>query len=119
MSITHNKNLNALLNLLINCISTRYAPQILLINVEFPFLFFNFLIIDFCNSSVNSLFEIFSYLISDLFASVAVPPEVFLSKMYGPLKQVHVHIHHILDIWKYQMLYHAIFYQKIIFCLNL
>ena len=69
MSITHNKNLNPILNLLINCISARTAPQILSIKVECTFLFFNFLIIGLCNSSANSLLEIFSYL--------TVLPEVF------------------------------------------
>ena len=34
MSITHNKNMNPLLNLLINCIPARYAPQILSIKDE-------------------------------------------------------------------------------------
>ena len=39
MSVTHNKNLNRLLNLLINCISARSAPQILSIKGECAFLF--------------------------------------------------------------------------------
>ena len=39
MSITHNKNLNPLLNLLINCISAKSAPQILSLNVEYTFFF--------------------------------------------------------------------------------
>ena len=80
MSITHNNNLNPLLNLLINCISARSAPQILCIKGECTFLFLNFLIIGLCNSSANTLFEIFSFLIplpANLFARVA---EVFLSK---------------------------------------
>ena len=45
ISITHNKNLNHLLNLLNNCISAKSAPQILSLNQEHTFLFFNFLII--------------------------------------------------------------------------
>ena len=49
--ITHNKNLNNFLNLLINCISVRSAPQILSIKVERTFLFLNFLIVGLCNSS--------------------------------------------------------------------
>ena len=72
MSITHNKNLNPLLNLLINCISTRSAPQILPIKGECTFLLLNFLIIGLCNYFANSLLDIFSFL--------TVPPEVFLSK---------------------------------------
>ena len=58
MSITHNKNLNALLNLFINCISARSASQILSIKIEGTFLFLNFLIIGLCNYSANSLLEI-------------------------------------------------------------
>ena len=45
MSITHNKNRNPLLNLLINWISARSAPQILSIKDEYTFLFSKFLII--------------------------------------------------------------------------
>ena len=37
ISITHNKNVNPLLNLLINCISAKSAPQILSLNVEYTF----------------------------------------------------------------------------------
>ena len=46
MSITHNKNLNLLLNLLINCISAKSAPQILSLNAEYSG-FFNLLIMGF------------------------------------------------------------------------
>ena len=70
MSITHNKNLNSLLNLLINCISANSAPQMLSMKGECTFLLINFLLFALCNSSANSLLEIF------LFASV-VAPEVF------------------------------------------
>ena len=45
----------AFLNLLINCISS----QILSIKGDCTFLFLNFLIIGLCNSSANSLLEIF------------------------------------------------------------
>ena len=62
MSITHNKNLNPLLNLLINCKSARSAPQILSIKDERTFLLLNFLTIDLCNSSANSFLEIFSFI---------------------------------------------------------
>ena len=42
MSITHNKNLNPLLNLLIICISSRFLPRILFIKGEFTFRFSSF-----------------------------------------------------------------------------
>ena len=45
ISITHNKNLNPLLNLLNNYISAKSTPQILSLNDEYTFLFLNFLII--------------------------------------------------------------------------
>ena len=89
MSVTHNKNLNPLLNLLINCISARSVHQILSIKGDCTFLLLHFLIIGLCNSSANSLFEIFSFLIP--------LPEAFYQKSYRPLKQVCVDIHHILD----------------------
>ena len=72
MSIKHNENLYHLLNLFINCISGKNAPQILSIKSECTFLFSNFPIIGLCNSSPNTLLEIVSFLI--------VPPETFLKK---------------------------------------
>ena len=89
MSITHNKNLNTLLSLLINCISARSGPQILSKKGGCTFLFLYFLIIGLCNSSANSLFKIFSFLIP--------LPEVFLSKNYKTLKQNLFDIHHVSD----------------------
>ena len=71
MSITHNKKRIPLMDLLINCISERSAPQIFSIKGECTFLFLNFIITGLCYSSANSLFEIFLLLI--------LPPEVFLS----------------------------------------
>ena len=65
--MTLNKKRNPLLNLLINCISARSAPQILSIKDECNFLFLNFLIIGLCSSSANSLFDIFSCLTAKLF----------------------------------------------------
>ena len=62
ISIAHNKNLNPLLNLLINYIFARSTPQILSINSECVFLFLIFPIIDLCNSSANSLLEIIWFL---------------------------------------------------------
>ena len=70
--------LNPLLNLFINCISARSAPQILSIKGEYTFLFLNCLIISLCNSSANSLLNIISFL--------TVPPEVFYQKNYKPFK---------------------------------
>ena len=69
-----------------NCISARSAPQILSIKVDCTFIFLDFLIIGLCNSSANSLFDIFLFLIADLFCvarvakvsggpSAAAPPE--------------------------------------------
>ena len=78
ISITHNKKWISLLHLLINCISARSAPQILSIKGESVFIFWNFLIIGLCNSSPNSLFETFSFLIPLL--------GDFLSKICKPLK---------------------------------
>ena len=72
MSITLYKNQNPLLNLLIDCISARSAPQILSIKDDCTFLFLNFLVIGLCNSSANSLLEISFFLIP--------LPEDFLSK---------------------------------------
>ena len=60
------------MNLLINCISGRLAPHILSIKNECTFVFLKFLMIGLCNSPVNSLLEIFSFLTG--------PPEVFLTK---------------------------------------
>ena len=68
----YNKNLNPLLNLLINCIFAKSSPQILSVKGDCVFLLLDFLIIGLCNSSANSLLKIFSFL--------TVPPEVFLSK---------------------------------------
>ena len=90
MSITHNKNINPLLNLLISCVSTRSAPQILSIKGDCTFLFLNFLIIGLCNSSADSLFEIFSFLI-------ALPEFLFYQKIYKSLNQDPFDINHISD----------------------
>ena len=57
--MTQNKNLKPLLNLPINCISTRSGPQTLSTKGECTFL--NFLIIALC----NYLLEIFSFLVAD------------------------------------------------------
>ena len=64
MSVTHKKNRNPLLNLLISCISSRSAPQILSIKDDCTFLFSNVLIIGLCNSSANSSFCIIYFLIA-------------------------------------------------------
>ena len=81
MSITHNKTLNPLLNLLIDCISAKYelfiisifyAPQSLSVEGECTFLLLNFLVIGLCNYFTNFSLEIFSFLV--------LLPEIFLSK---------------------------------------
>ena len=59
--VTHMTTINPLLNLLINCISSRSAPQILSIKDGCTFLSWKFIIIGLCNSSSNSLFEIFLF----------------------------------------------------------
>ena len=51
-----------LLDLLVHCISARSAPQILPIKSEYTFIFVHSLINPLCNSSSNSLSEIFSFL---------------------------------------------------------
>ena len=94
ISIAHNKKWIPLLDFLINCISSRLAPQILSIKDDYTFIFFNFLIIGLYTSSANSLFEIFWFLIplpANVFARAA---EVFfVKKMYKSFKQVRVDIH--------------------------
>ena len=60
--MTQNKNLKPLLNLPINCISTRSGPQTLSTKGECTFL--NFLIIALCNSSASFLLEILSFLVA-------------------------------------------------------
>ena len=80
ISITRNKKRISLLNLLINYISARSAPQILSMKNECSFFISNFLVIGLCNSSANSLLDIIQFFIAppaNLFARVA---ELFLSK---------------------------------------
>ena len=80
MSITHNKNLNPLLNLLINCISARSAPQISSIKGDCTFHLLNFLIISLCNSSANYCVAKCEGRWSDIFSFLIPLPEAFLSK---------------------------------------
>ena len=56
MNVTHNKDLNTLLNLLINCLSAKSAAQILSLNAEYTFLILNFLIMGLRSSSANCSF---------------------------------------------------------------
>ena len=72
MLITRNKKRLPLLNLLINCISARSAPQILSIKGDCAFNNCAFLIIGLCNSCANCWSANFSFLIP--------LPEEFLSK---------------------------------------
>ena len=78
--MTHKKNRNTLLYLLINYISSRSASQILSLKDEYIFGFSNFLITGLCKSSANYWFVIFLLLIADLSTSVTALPEYFLSK---------------------------------------
>ena len=87
MFIRHNKNLNPLLNLLINSISSRSWSKILSMKNDCTFLLLNFLIIGLCNASVISLLDIISFLTG--------PQEIFFQKIYKPLKQDSIDIHHI------------------------
>ena len=74
-----NKNRNLLLYLLINCISSTSATQIIFLTVDYTLHFSNFLITGLCNYSANCSFKIVSFLIAppkvlelpDLFARVA------------------------------------------------
>ena len=79
IATANNKKPIPLLNFSISCISARSGPQIFSIKGEFIYLFSSFLITGSCNSSANSLFEIFSFL--------APFPEGFLSKNYKLSKQ--------------------------------
>ena len=72
ISLTLNKKQIPLLNLLINCISSRSTPQILSTKGDCTFLLSKFQIIYLCDSSANCLSDIFSFLTR--------LPEVFLSK---------------------------------------
>ena len=79
MSITHNKKRILLLNVHINDMSVRSAPQILSTKDEYTFIFLYYLITGLYNSSANSLSGIISFLIA--------PPEVYLPKNYKPLSK--------------------------------
>ena len=61
MSITDNKKRIPLLHLHIKCISARFALQILSMKNECTFLLLDFLMIVVCNSSSNSLLEMFYF----------------------------------------------------------
>ena len=46
---------------------------------------------------------------------VEATPEDFLSKIFKPLTQFQFEVHHIIDFYQSQMLYHVIYYQKLFF----
>ena len=71
-SVIHNRKLNPLLNLLINCISSSTAPQILSLEDEYTFCFSNFLIIGFCNFSAKCWFDLIWFSIADLSYSLSI-----------------------------------------------
>ena len=78
------------INLLINCILTRSAPQVSSIKCDCTFLFSNFLITGLCNFSTNCSCDILSFLIP--------LPEVFLSKHLQTTEVRSLfNIHRILD----------------------
>ena len=92
ISITHNKRRISLLNLPIDYISVRSAPQVLLLNNEYTFIFSIFLMIDLGNSSANCSFCLVS------FCLIAPPADFFFyQNVYKPKKQDLFDIHHILD----------------------
>ena len=74
--MTHNKNLNPLSHLLINCILFKISTPNIVYKADYTLYFLNFPVIDLCSYSDNSVFDIFSFLTVNLFA----PPENFLSK---------------------------------------
>ena len=89
ISTTHNKDRIPFLDLLINCIEERSAPQILPIKDEHIFRFSAFLM-SLCNSSANSLLDLILFL-------TALPELFFIKKIYKPLLQDPFDIHHILN----------------------
>ena len=93
MLMTNKKNQNPLLYLLINCISSRSAPQILPLKDERTFRFLHFLIIGLCSSSANYWF---SGTRSELIPLTLGVAAAFSEITYKPLKQVHLDIHHII-----------------------
>ena len=72
MSIANDKKQIPLLNLLVNCVSARSAPQTLSMIGDCAFLLLNFQIISLCNLSASCWSDILSFLIP--------LAEVFLSK---------------------------------------
>ena len=88
MSITHNKKRIPLLQLLVNSISARSAPQILPIKGDCTFPFLNFRIIGLCNSSANSFWEYF----------LNHYQKYFYQNISKPLKQDLFDIHQVLDL---------------------
>ena len=78
--MTHSKKLNLLLNLLIICISTRSALQILSIKDDSTFRFLNFLIFASCNSSANCHVAKSIGRWLSIILILTVPQDIFLSK---------------------------------------
>ena len=89
ISITHNKKGIPLLNLIINLLPARLAPQMLSINGDYNFHFSNFLLIGLCNSFANFWFEIFSIL--------TAPPEADLSPDLSDLSIINALSHNTLS----------------------
>ena len=104
--------------------SARSSPRILFLKEEYTFHFSNFLIIGLSNLFANCRMPSQTLVTQakskgDCFKIILLliaPTEGFLSKKKNqPLKQFQVDIHHVLDFWQYQMVYHLIHYQKLFF----
>ena len=110
MSIKYDKHLLPSLNFFLNCISARSVAQIFSIKGDCIFRLLNFLVIDLCNSSAETLFKIFSF---------SILQKSFYRRNCKPLKQDLFDIHHITIFQQHRILHHAIFCQKLLFQLNL
>ena len=91
-----NKNRKPLLNLLINCISSRSAPT----NIVYKrllYFFFQILKIDLCSSSANCHVGKSKRRLFGIIPLLAAPPEGFLSKILLITEAISVDFHHILD----------------------
>ena len=71
-----------LLNVLINCISARSAPQIMSTKDKYTFRFLNLLITDLCNSSADSSLDLISFLIAPLETDLSTSEVDFLSQHF-------------------------------------
>lgn len=98
--------------LLITCIPAKSAPPMVSLREEYTLHLLNMLITSFRNSLVSCWFSELQLI------PVHVTVGDFLSKIVNE-NQFFVGIHHILDFWKYEILYYEILYQKLFFQVNL